>query len=1133
MFKILIHSLFITITIGLLCASVNADKPQVINTIFKTDDIVIASKVINPAPNADTDMTSAIQSAIDEISGIGGGVVYLPAGKYLLRGSIIVRKAVTLRGDWTAPSISGWENGTILMPSSGKGKADGLAAIRLASNSGVRNLAIWYPDQDAGNPTPYPWSIISAPQAEDPSPNPGANQTVFNVTLVNSYNGIRIGPQSNFLHVIRNVYGTPLETGVSIDACYDIGRTQNVDFKMDWWANSKLPGSPSSISKRSALKSWLMSNANAFDLGRDEWGYLYDVRVKGYRTGFFLRAGEGNMNGVMFRCTALDCGTGLCLGVVSGLGLGVTGCSFSGKDYAVYAPKTFVGVVQFNSCTFDSSGINAVRSEGSGTMTFRNCNLKSWKDTAIYNDAGTLSVMTCGFMQQGKHIQLGKGCKRAIILSNTFKGKPSIKNLSSNIDLQISHARIPSKKPDISLLPPAPDYLPATRKLFIVTDFGVSSGASDNTASFTSALDAAKRAGGGTVYVPAGTYRLSGNITVPTGVELRGSYDIPHHTVWAGSALLPTAGRGNADGTPFISLETKSGLRGLTVWYPDQKVTDIVAYPWTVRSLGPRCWVINLNCGNAYQGVDFWTHPSDGHVIKYLSGSYYRKGLFISKCKGEGWVDDLHYNPHFSAWVDPILKPVTIPDWTPLMNYVRSNLDGIVFGNCEKEYVKGTFMYAAHDGIAFRDDNGGPDARVIHHGTDTGSRCVDIEASGAKGLEFINTQLTPLALDVKGAIVTSDTFNGKADFYNTMLWAEAPAGVISGKGDVFFQQLANLSGTLTLDGGKCTVENMVNNTDFNPFINITKNCDSIRLIGNIAASGVFRFDNAIGAKCYARANSLSTPPPPGGKGMPIYKTGWESGDPKGLLSGLTSKPNVDMYDGTPDVSCSVVDTDAHSGTHSIRIAGNANNQKHSYAYFDIARDPIAVYPDTVFSYWIKPVNQMSTSSGIDLLFNDGSDLRSSGMRGSGGEGSHPANTKGVVGQWTKISIPIGQRFYGKTIIAVMVAYDGLPGTGHFETFFDDLSIEANNWDIPWKVTASPVGGSYKKSISVQLKSDKTHAIRYTLDGSQPTKNSPVYAKPILLNKPGLWELRYSAESSDGRLSSLVFGQLYEIGSASK
>ena len=63
-----------------------------------------------------------------------------------------------------------------------------------------------------------------------------------------------------------------------------------------------------------------------------------------------------------------------------------------------------------------------------------------------------------------------------------------------------------------------------------------------------------------------------GTLRVPSGVELRGCFDVPHHTVSAGSVLLTTHGAGNEKATPFLSLEPRSGLRGITVWHPEQKI---------------------------------------------------------------------------------------------------------------------------------------------------------------------------------------------------------------------------------------------------------------------------------------------------------------------------------------------------------------------------------------------------------------------------------------------------------------------------------------------------------------------------------------------------------------------------------
>ncbi|MHB0998439.1 MAG: chitobiase/beta-hexosaminidase C-terminal domain-containing protein [Armatimonadota bacterium] len=1111
---ILLCIVFINIFSSYICY---ADKPSVVDTIFTTDDIVVASEIVK-LPVDGGDATSAIQSAIDRIAGEGGGVVFLPAGKYRLNGHLVIGKNVTLRGDWAPPTTKSWQKGTIIMPSEGKGNADALPAIQLMANSGVRNLSIWYPDQDFRKPIPYPWAVSTSKITSDSNVND--SQTVLNVTLVNAYKGVTIGPDFNFLHVVRNVYGTPLKTGFAVDTCYDIGRTQNVDFRPEWWEQSGFPGSPSTKADRAALRHYLNKEGTALDIGRDEWGYLYDVHIKGYATGIFIRPGVGNMNGVLFRCSVLDCGTALQLNDVSNLGIGVTGCRFSGRDYAVYAPASFAGVMQFNSCIFDSRGSSAILSEGKGKMTFMNCDFRSWGKLALDYRSGVLSVMGSNFAMPKTHIVLGKKVQRAIILSNTFKGSQSIVNHADQIDLQVSNHQFKFAKPDISPMPPTPVRLPATRKLFVVTDYGASSTSDDNTRAFMQALDAAKSAGGGTVYVPAGVYRFNGEITVPSGVELRGCFDVSHHTIGAGSALLPTAGKGNQDGTPFIRLQTGSGLRGLTIWYPDQDPMNIVAYPWAVQGLGPKCWVVNLNCGNAYQGVDFWTYPSDGHVIKYLSGSYFSKGLFISKCKGDGWVDDLHFNPHYSAWVDPVLKPKVLADWTPVMNYVRRNLDGIVFGRCEREHVKTTFLYAARDGMAFKDDDGGSNARVIFHGTDTGQRCVAVEAAGDKGIEWINTQLTPFAPDVKGAMMVGSSFAGKVSFFNTMIWATASAGTIEGNGEVLIQQLNNLSGTLNLNGGKCTVEDVINQVDTDTHIKVDSGTESARLLGNISTD-TFRIINKIGNRFYGRANSLSIPPT-AITGEPHIDTSWETDTlPGGKLYPL-------MGEGVGEAICSIIDTDAHSGERSLRIAGNSIDPKHGYAYFKLLDKQIAIYPDTELHYWIKPLTPMSVNSGIDLLFADGTDLRSSGLFAAGGEGVHPANPKGTVGEWREMVIPVGRFLQGKTITVVYFAYDGLPGTGAFETLFDDLSIESKLSDVPWKVDAAPVGGNYVGRVIISLNAPGNIAIRYTLDGTEPGSDSPLYTKPIKLAKTGLWELRYCTQSADGRMGLWKFGQLYDI-----
>ena len=86
---------------------------------------------------------------------------------------------------------------------------------------GVKDLSIWYPEQTASGIVPYPFTLIQ---------KGGDNATFENLTLVNSYQGIKIGPGSNELHYVHNVDGTPLKVGIWYDSTTDIGRLEGVFF---------------------------------------------------------------------------------------------------------------------------------------------------------------------------------------------------------------------------------------------------------------------------------------------------------------------------------------------------------------------------------------------------------------------------------------------------------------------------------------------------------------------------------------------------------------------------------------------------------------------------------------------------------------------------------------------------------------------------------------------------------------------------------------------------------------------------------------------------------------------------------------------------------------------------------------
>ena len=75
--------------------------------------------------------------------------------------------------------------------------------------------------------------------------------------------------------------------------------------------------------------------------------------------------------------------------------------------------------------------------------------------------------------------------------------------------------------------------------------------------------------GGGALFLPAGQYKVSGNLVIPSGVILRGDWrqPAPGQPI-VGTVLKAYAGRGNVNAAPFIKLNNSAGVNGISIWYP-------------------------------------------------------------------------------------------------------------------------------------------------------------------------------------------------------------------------------------------------------------------------------------------------------------------------------------------------------------------------------------------------------------------------------------------------------------------------------------------------------------------------------------------------------------------------------------
>jgi hypothetical protein len=384
------------------------------------------------AGDGQTDDTAAFQKALDAAAKAGGGVVYAPVGNYFFAGNLNVPNAVTLAGVWqSVPAHNGLRNrglpkptddGTTFLVTGGAGSEDGPAFITLNTNSTLKGVVLYYPQQNIDDvPKPYPWAIAMR----------GKNPAVLAVEMLNPYNGI--DATQNERHLVRDVHGQPLRRGILVDSIYDIGRIENVHFN-PWW------------SMKPKLFQWQMENGEAFIFGKSDWQYVYNTFCFGYKVGYkFIQGTRGMCNGNFLGIGADDCYTALVVEQCAPYGLLITNgefVSFHGPDPTmVGVEKSNTGSIRFLNCAFWGPCNQIAKIAGTGTVGFSDCTFVQWGGKngdrpAIQAQSGTVLIRGCEFRQDRPQIQLGEGVERAIIMENLFTGSERIVNKSEgNVQL--------------------------------------------------------------------------------------------------------------------------------------------------------------------------------------------------------------------------------------------------------------------------------------------------------------------------------------------------------------------------------------------------------------------------------------------------------------------------------------------------------------------------------------------------------------------------------------------------------------------------------------------------------------------------------------------------------------------------
>ncbi|MDB6112815.1 MAG: Pectate lyase superfamily protein [Pedosphaera sp.] len=776
---------------------------------YPTDDVVIAALSVMdtaylnsllPADPANQDCTATFQEAINLVKNKGGGTIFVPAGHYRLDGRLDIPTGVTLRGQWQKPVAGQPIVGTILKAYAGRTNETSPPFIGLRGNSGVRDLAIWYPAQLPGDIQPY------SPAMQGLS---GGGFGVQNVTLVNAYIGFTTRLYEGGMGAspfVRQVYGTPLKTGLEFDQMADVGRVETVHFSPAFWAGSGLAGAPTS----NQHAAWLRANGTGVILRRIDWSYYAYVTVDGYNIGLACRQSlwdDSTPNGQCYRFELTNCATGLYLEQSSYAGMQFTRFNIQNAGVGVQCVDTNnTSVSLFQSCTIAATNW-AVRNTSNATLLFQN---SSFPQGGIkFDSAGVLSVLNCDFgSTSSNHVELGASVE-ATLVGNRFVGGLKIANSSTRV-VYVDHQPLTlDAMPPYEYGQPTNSFKPAQTNLYVITlapYLAAADGLADDTAAFQAALSAAASAGGGTVLVPAGDYRLNGNLTIPTGVELRGVYDEPHGTSGRGSILNIYGGRNDANGTPFIQIQPFAGVRGLTFHYPEQiyngsgPMLGMVPYPFTLRGLGSNIYVINVAATVPWQLLDLAANRCDNHYVDGIVAAALKTGVIVGNGSTDGRIMNCQLNPSQygqSGGIYPSIPTSTYPDVFSLLN---TQAYGYVLGKTVRQVFHQNFVFGALSGVLLADEGGsGPQGWSLGLGVDAGNKSLQANQVDAGGFDCINNQLVSLTTQ-SAYLVTSNGFNGKLRLFGLACWGNPAKGAEVNGGELQVQSgLIHHSTALTFD----------------------------------------------------------------------------------------------------------------------------------------------------------------------------------------------------------------------------------------------------------------------------------------------------------------------------------------------
>jgi hypothetical protein len=216
-----------------------------------------------------------------------------------------------------------------------------------------------------------------------------------------------------------------------------------------------------------------------------------------------------------------------------------------------------------------------------------------------------------------------------------------------------------------------------------------SSGAADSTGAINAALLDCADLGGGTVWLPPGTYLVRRPLYIPPFVTLRGDWQDPDEGTSYGTVILARPESADDDKSGLINIGGSAGVIGITVFYPEQDITYPKPYPFTfyISGAGPGNYmdqaVVNCTVINGYRGIGASTHGGQIHemlTVENFKGTFLKSGAEVYNGADVDVWKNISIDEKYWALAG---GGMACADNNALTRYLRSGAEGLILGDIE------------------------------------------------------------------------------------------------------------------------------------------------------------------------------------------------------------------------------------------------------------------------------------------------------------------------------------------------------------------------------------------------------------------------------------------------------------------